>query len=67
MTEIERLILTKLGKGRRWARAFQSAKPVVDRLVERGLVRRVKPEGGQACNMLEITHRGQDALEAIDG
>jgi len=51
---IEHLILRKLAKGPQWARSFHAAKPVVDRLVARGLVRRVAPEGKKQRNMLEL-------------
>ena len=55
---IERFILRKLAKGPQWARSFHTAKPVVDRLVARGLVRRVAPEGKKQRNMLELVEVG---------
>lgn len=51
---IEQLILRKLAAGPCWARSFHTAKPVVDRLVARGLVRRVAPEGKRQKNMLAL-------------
>jgi hypothetical protein len=55
---IEQLILRKLAAGPCWARSFHTAKPVVDRLVARGLVRRVAPEGKRQKNMLALVEVG---------
>ena len=53
---IERLIMDKLRKGPVYARSFHAAKPVVQALIKRGLIRRVAPPGGRGKNMLEIVN-----------
>ena len=57
---IESLILRKLANGPQWARSFHTVKPVVDRLVARGLVRRIAPEGKMQRNMLELVEKPHD-------
>ena len=55
---IEQLILRKLASGPKWSQSFHNVKPVVNRLVARGLVRRVAPEGKKQRNMLELVEVG---------
>lgn len=57
---IEQLILRKLAKGPVYARTFHLAKPVVNRLVAAGKVRRVAPAGSRIKNMIELVG-GSDA------
>ena len=54
MHPIEKLILTKLARGPAWANSFRHAKPVVERLVQKGLVVRCSPPGGKAKNMIAL-------------
>ena len=63
MREIELLALRKLRKGPVWAQSLKGIKPVLARLLDQGLVCRVKPEGGRSANMFALTDKGIDALE----
>lgn len=63
-TGVEVLVLKKLGKGPIYMRSIKAAKPVAVRLINRGLIRRVRPDGGHAANMVELTDAGLCALAA---
>lgn len=52
--------LRKLAKGPVYARTFHLAKPVVNRLVAAGKVRRIAPAGSRTKNMIELVG-GSDA------
>ena len=54
---IEDFILSKLAKGPLYANTFRHAKPVVERLVRQGRIRRIAPEGKSMNNMLALTER----------
>lgn len=55
---IEKLILRKLANGPQWARSFHTVKPVVERLVARGTIKRVAPQGKRQKNMLALKEVG---------
>lgn len=52
------MIAEALRDGRRWSRSFQVFKGVLSAMVRDGEVHRVAPDGGKACNMVELTGRG---------
>jgi hypothetical protein len=54
MGATEALILKKLANGPLYIRSFQRVKPVLDRMIERGAVRRVAPDGMRARNMVAL-------------
>lgn len=62
MNALYRLVLGKIAKGPIWARSLGPSQPIVRWLVDQGFVRRVRPAGGRARNMLEITAAGRAAL-----
>lgn len=47
-----------------WARSFQAVLPRVKKLVAAGLIERCRPPSGGANNMVRITNKGVDAIEA---
>lgn len=51
---IEQLILRRLAKGPVYARTFHLAKPVVNRLVAQGKVRRIASDGSRIKNMIAL-------------
>lgn len=55
---VETLILQKLAKGALYMRSFQQVKPVVERMIERGELRRVAPIGQRARNMVALAAPG---------
>jgi hypothetical protein len=56
-------ILEALEKGPVWIRSFQTVKPLLDDLIERGLIERCRPHLGRARNMVRLTFDGCIALE----
>lgn len=54
MDAIEKMIIAKLKRGPLYARTFHLAKPVVNRLVARGIVKRIAPPGSKSKNMLAL-------------
>jgi DNA-binding MarR family transcriptional regulator len=56
-------ILEALKSGPRWLRSFQTVKPLVNDLIDRGLVERCRPHLGRANNMARLTASGCAALE----
>ncbi len=60
---VELLVLRKMQSGPQWSQSLRAAKPVVVRLVSRGLLERVRSQGGTARNMGAITQAGRAILE----
>lgn len=59
---IEATIAADLANGPAWARSFQAAclKSALNRMVDDGLVERVKPIGGRSRNMVALTEAGRE-------
>lgn len=55
-------ILERLEKGPEWIRSFQPAKPLLNNLIDQGLVERCRPHLGRANNMVRLTVAGCDVL-----
>lgn len=66
MTLIERAVLRRIANSPVWKRSLQSAKPVLDQLVFRGLVEAVAPPNGRGRNMVALTAAGRAALVRAD-
>jgi DNA-binding MarR family transcriptional regulator len=60
-------ILEALKDGPRWIRSFQTVKPLLEKLVKRGLIERCHPHLGRGRNMVRLTVAGCDALEIDAG
>jgi DNA-binding MarR family transcriptional regulator len=56
-------ILERLEKGPEWIRSFQPAKPLLDDLIEKGLIERCRPHLGRGRNMVRLTEAGCEELE----
>lgn len=56
-------ILEGLTKGPAWIRSFQTVKPLLDDLIDRGLVERCRPHLGRARNMVRLRAAGCEALD----
>jgi DNA-binding MarR family transcriptional regulator len=56
-------ILEAMKDGPRWARSFQTVKPLLVKLIEKGLAERCRPHLGNARNMVRLTLAGCEALE----
>jgi hypothetical protein len=56
-------ILESLQDGPRWIRSFQAVKPLLNDLIQRGMVCRCKPFLGRANNMVRLTEAGCAKLE----
>ena len=63
MTPNQYTILEALKDGPRWARSFQTVKPLVNELIERGYIERCRPHLGRWQNMLRLTAAGCVAIE----
>jgi len=63
---IERIILRRLRGGPRWAHSFVAVKVVTDRLCRAGLVEKIAPPGGRSRNMLGLTDKGMNRLDALE-
>lgn len=55
-------ILKALVDGSRWVRSFQGVKPLLDGLIEAGLVERCRPHLGRGRNKVRRTATGCDAV-----
>lgn len=56
-------ILERLEKGPEWIRSFQPAKPLLNKLIDQGLVERCRPHLGRANNMVRLTAAGCAELD----
>lgn len=56
-------ILERLEKGPAWIRTFQTVKPLLDNLIEQGLIERCRPHLGAGSNQVRLTLAGCDKLE----
>lgn len=65
MSAAEAMIIARLANGPLYVRSFQRVKPLLDRMIERGTLRRVAPLGSRARNMVELAP-ANDALPEID-
>lgn len=63
MNQIDAVILRRLYDRPSWIRSLKHVKPRVDKLVEAGLLERIKPPFGSTRNMVQITAKGIDAIE----
>lgn len=54
----QQMVANTLRDGPRWIRSLQVVKRTLDQMIEDGEVHRIKPEGGRARNMVELTGRG---------
>lgn len=63
MKSIEDMILRKLRNGPAWAKSFHHAKPVVKRMVDRGVLIRVAPVGGTQKNMIAIKEKTDESVD----
>ena len=61
---LEQLVRRKLARGPLYLRSFQQVKPIVERMIVRGEIKRVAPVGQRAKNMVELTEQGRAELEA---
>lgn len=59
MADFRPMIAEQLKRGPRWIRSFQKVKAHMERMVADGEARRVRPDGGTACNMVELTDAGR--------
>lgn len=59
----ERMVLRRLRDGPAWIRSLGLFKYAANRLVDRGLVERVRPLGRRARNMMALTDTGRAELE----
>jgi DNA-binding MarR family transcriptional regulator len=51
-------ILESLKDVPRWKRSFQTVKPLLDKLVDQGLIEPCRPHLGRGTNMVRLTTRG---------
>lgn len=61
---VDVVILSRVYERPSWARSLQAVLPRVKLLVSAGLVERCRPPTGGANNMIRITDKGIDAIEA---
>jgi DNA-binding PadR family transcriptional regulator len=59
MSALRRTIAGMLASGPGWARSFQLVKPEIARMVAAGEIERVRPSGGRARNMIQLTELGE--------
>lgn len=60
---LEIVVLRRLARGPLYFRTLRHVRPIVFRLIDRGLVRPVAPPGGAGRNMVELTREGVQALQ----
>lgn len=64
ISAIDAVILGKLYDRPLWSRSLQTVKPRVDKLVASGLCKRIEPPTGTAHNMIAITPKDEEVIEA---
>lgn len=67
MQEIERRILSRVCSGPCWSQSIRGFKPVVDRMVAGGLLRRSCAPGSKVPLLIELTVKGEEHLARIAG
>ncbi len=55
----EAMILARLADGPIYMRSLQRVKPIVDRMIERGDLCRVRPAGGRGRNMVALPQQAE--------
>ena len=66
LIEIERRVLATCAKAPEWSQRLKHAKPIVDRLVRTGHLRRRPAAGSRVPLMVEITEMGRVRLAKIE-
>lgn len=67
LTDPEKAVLRFVVGGPRWIRSLGPMKGLADRLIEEGLLRRVKPPNGRGRNMVALTEEGQAIVFRMEG